>query len=105
MPVLIQMKTGNFPRLMVRNLSLKCAKEGKGCCINSLVAGASLELQVQLLVFFERKVHCSGTACTALFLLLSLLTSCSFKMKGLLVLRSSILENIVSDPDHLEKQF
>lgn len=37
-------ETGNFPRLMGRNLLLACArKEGKGCSI-SLVTDISLEL-------------------------------------------------------------
>lgn len=37
-------ETGNFPRLMGRNLLLVCArKEGKGCSI-SLVTDISLEL-------------------------------------------------------------
>lgn len=45
MAILIQMKTGNFLRLMVRNLSWKCArKEEQGCCVISLVAGTFLEL-------------------------------------------------------------
>lgn len=44
MAVSMQVETGNFTRLMVRNLPLKCArKKGKGCFI-SLVAGTSLEL-------------------------------------------------------------
>lgn len=44
MAVLMQVETGNFPRLMGRNLPLVCArKKGKGCFI-SLVAGTSLEL-------------------------------------------------------------
>lgn len=44
MAVLMWVETGNFPRLMGRNLPLVCArKEGKGCFI-SLVTGTSLEL-------------------------------------------------------------
>lgn len=44
MAVLMWVETGNFPRLMGRNLLLVCArKEGKGSSI-SLVTDISLEL-------------------------------------------------------------